>query len=275
MNISIANRLYEYRKRSGLSQEELAAKLGVSRQAVSKWERAEASPDTDNLINLSKLYGVTLDDLINKNPIMEAQRAEGDNSADFASPEPDEDETEDDYDDDDNADEDEEDDEEDKKADKNVHIGFDGIHVRDGDEEVHISWKGIDAKGEDGEHVHVDRNGATIIDGDGNIHIRKSKHWLLHEIPVTMIICLSYLILGLVWNLWHPGWIVFMLIPVFYSLFTAIEQHNPSCFCYPILIAAVYLLIGCVWSGWHPWWVLFITIPLYYSLCDIWKKYKG
>ena len=57
MNIETANRLYELRKKNGYSQEELAAKLGLSRQAVSKWERAEASPDTDNLVELAKLYG--------------------------------------------------------------------------------------------------------------------------------------------------------------------------------------------------------------------------
>ena len=65
MNIEIANRLLEYRKKSGLSQEELAEKLNISRQSVSKWERAEASPDTDNLIELAKIYGVTMDDLLN------------------------------------------------------------------------------------------------------------------------------------------------------------------------------------------------------------------
>lgn len=64
MNIETANRLLNYRKQYGLSQQELAAKIGVSRQAVSKWERAEASPDTDNLIELAKIYGVTLDELI-------------------------------------------------------------------------------------------------------------------------------------------------------------------------------------------------------------------
>ena len=65
MNIETGQRLLEYRKKSNLSQEELAERIGVSRQAVSKWERAEASPDTDNLIMLSKIYGVTLDELIN------------------------------------------------------------------------------------------------------------------------------------------------------------------------------------------------------------------
>ena len=57
MNIAIANRLVELRRAHGYSQEELAGKLGVSRQAVSKWERAESSPDTDNLIALARLYG--------------------------------------------------------------------------------------------------------------------------------------------------------------------------------------------------------------------------
>ena len=49
---------------AGLSQEALAAQLGVSRQAVSKWERSESSPDTDNLIALAALYGVSLDELL-------------------------------------------------------------------------------------------------------------------------------------------------------------------------------------------------------------------
>jgi transcriptional regulator with XRE-family HTH domain len=64
MTLETANRLYELRKKNNLSQEELAEKLGVSRQAVSKWERSEASPDTDNLIGLAKIYGLSLDELI-------------------------------------------------------------------------------------------------------------------------------------------------------------------------------------------------------------------
>ena len=55
MNIEIANRLVRLRKEKNLSQEALANELGISRQAVSKWERAEASPDTDNLIEVAKL----------------------------------------------------------------------------------------------------------------------------------------------------------------------------------------------------------------------------
>lgn len=64
MNIEIANRLVELRRSKELSQEDLAAELGVSRQAVSKWERSESSPDTDNLIALARLYGISLDALL-------------------------------------------------------------------------------------------------------------------------------------------------------------------------------------------------------------------
>lgn len=66
MNIDTAKRLADRRKRAGFSQEALALELGVSRQAVSKWERSESSPDTDNLIALAQLYGVSLDDLLYK-----------------------------------------------------------------------------------------------------------------------------------------------------------------------------------------------------------------
>lgn len=65
MNLLTATRLQELRKKNGYSQEVLAEKLGVSRQSVSKWERAEASPEIDNLMALAKIYGISVDDLLN------------------------------------------------------------------------------------------------------------------------------------------------------------------------------------------------------------------
>lgn len=64
MNVEIAQRLAELRRAKGYSQEALARELGLSRQAISKWERAESSPDTDNLIALAQLYGMSLDELL-------------------------------------------------------------------------------------------------------------------------------------------------------------------------------------------------------------------
>lgn len=65
MNMEFANRLATLRTRNGLSQDDLAEKLGVSSQAVFDWEHGITSPDTDQLIDLSKIYGITLDELVN------------------------------------------------------------------------------------------------------------------------------------------------------------------------------------------------------------------
>lgn len=73
MNIKLADRLVNLRKENKLSQEALAEKLGLSRQAISKWERAEASPDTDNLIALANLYGISLDELLGNEPKAEKE----------------------------------------------------------------------------------------------------------------------------------------------------------------------------------------------------------
>ena len=77
MDIETANRLLQYRKKHNLSQEELANKIGVSRQAVSKWERAEASPDTDNLILLAEIYGVSLDELLRSEQFLKIRSQAG------------------------------------------------------------------------------------------------------------------------------------------------------------------------------------------------------
>ncbi len=62
--MDLAERLAALRKRAGLSQGDVAERLNVSRQAVSRWETGLTVPSTDNLSRLSKLYGVTLDELL-------------------------------------------------------------------------------------------------------------------------------------------------------------------------------------------------------------------
>lgn len=59
-----ADKLIALRKKSGWSQEELAEKLGVTRQSVSKWEGAQSVPDIDKILQLSRLFGVTTDYLL-------------------------------------------------------------------------------------------------------------------------------------------------------------------------------------------------------------------
>ena len=62
-------KLIELRRKEGLSQEELGYKLNVTRQTVSKWELGQTTPEMDKLIELSKIFNVSVDDLINDSEI--------------------------------------------------------------------------------------------------------------------------------------------------------------------------------------------------------------
>ena len=61
----LSDKIVALRKTNGWSQEELAERLNVSRQAISRWEGATAQPDATNILQLSKLFGVTTDYLLN------------------------------------------------------------------------------------------------------------------------------------------------------------------------------------------------------------------
>ena len=63
--MKLSEKIISLRKNRGYSQEELAEKLNVSRQAVSRWESGTAMPDANNILQISKLFGVTADYLLN------------------------------------------------------------------------------------------------------------------------------------------------------------------------------------------------------------------
>lgn len=69
----LADKIIQLRKKNGWSQEELANQLNVSRQAVSKWESAQAAPDLNKILAMSQLFGVTTDYLLKDE--MEAEEA--------------------------------------------------------------------------------------------------------------------------------------------------------------------------------------------------------
>lgn len=62
--MSISERLQELRKQTNYSQEEIAEKLGVTRQAISKWESGQGNPDINNIIKLSEVYSTSTDYLL-------------------------------------------------------------------------------------------------------------------------------------------------------------------------------------------------------------------
>ena len=62
--MALSEKLYKLRKKSGLSQEQLAEQLKVSRQAISKWESGQSIPESDKLIAISQYFNITLDYLL-------------------------------------------------------------------------------------------------------------------------------------------------------------------------------------------------------------------
>lgn len=156
MDLAMAQRLVDRRKAAGLSQEALAAQLGVSRQAVSKWERSESSPDTDNLIALASLYGVSLDELLYGVAVASADDSQADDEAqDSNAGTKASDEAEDSAEHADCGD----------KPLVDISLAR-GIHVIDPNkgEEVHVGWSGIHVTNErKGEEVHVGRAACISI----------------------------------------------------------------------------------------------------------------
>ncbi|MCM1048580.1 MAG: helix-turn-helix transcriptional regulator [Clostridiales bacterium] len=250
MNIEIANRLVNLRKANNLSQEALAEKLGISRQAVSKWERAEASPDTDNLILLARLYRVSIDELLKTDDEIPRPDVEEEDKNELTV----------------------NDDTGDGKG-EYVHVGLKGIHVKDDDGEVHVGWDGIhvvDDTGK-GDNVHIDKNGVYV---NGK---RYDKEWFAHRhhshFPMGWIIIILYFVIGIFWSAWHPGWLLFLLIPIWDSIVEVIYHKNLRCFAYPVFAALVFLCLGIFGSMWNPGWVFFLTIPLFYAIVG-WARDK-
>ncbi len=197
MDLRTATKLQQLRKKQGLSQEDLACQLKVSRQAVSKWERGEASPDTDNLICLAKLYNISLDELLEIEQNYDTEYKN--NSTPRAN----------------------------KFNEENV------------------------------------KNTEEIEEEEDNPTSNIGK--LFYAIT-PLISIIAFCLLGGIWNLWHPAWIVFFSIPIISSLIAAIEKKKFTIFAYPIFIVAIYLCLGCILKIWHPTWVIFLTIPLYYVI---------
>lgn len=259
MTLEIANRLCAYRKHHGLSQEELADRIGVSRQAVSKWERAEASPDTDNLILLSKEYGVTLDDLLNKDPSAED------------TPKTEKTKTTISFKDGIHV----------ESPDESVHIDLHGIHIDDADDHMHIGWDGVEKSPKCGCTIVIDEDGKEHFYDDDGDEVDPEEVWtkpanwykVWRKVPWAILCTIAYLLLGfLVSGGWAWGWLVFLTVPLYYTLGKAILRKDPRRFAYPVLVTLVYLALGFFLTLWHPGWLIFLTIPLYYSFFSFLKK---
>ncbi|MCK5758158.1 MAG: helix-turn-helix transcriptional regulator [Clostridiales bacterium] len=204
MNVEIANKLVTLRKQLGLSQEGLAEKIGVSRQAVSKWERSESSPDTENLIALSRIYGISIDEMLNYDINTNVTEKASTNSESFS------------YSDLDDS-----------------GIYNDDSKDEDGDKDTYSVKSEVDKKN-------------------------------LRSFPIAILATIIYLFLGIVFNLWHPGWLIFLTIPVFHVFASPRKKGERwKSLPYPIICTIIFLLLGFLFDGWYYAWLIFLTIPLW------------
>ena len=93
----------------------------------------------------------------------------------------------------------------------------------------------------------------------------------------TVIVIVGYILLGVFHNMWHPGWLIFLLIPIFSSLVWAIIEKNPSYFSIEMVAIATYVSIGIIMpnnTGWHPYWAILLVIPVYRSIISAVTKVK-
>lgn len=257
MTIELANRLIEFRKRFNYSQEDLASKLNVSRQSISKWESGECSPSIDYVKELSIIYKVSVDDLINVNkPVEDCYKKEEDLNQ--------------------------------KKNKNNVHVGKDGIHVEseDGDKVdidltgIHINEKIKDAcykktyNSNFGFDTYVDNGVVHIINKVSSSRNFEKILGIIDGIVWSLLV-ITYILLGFLYkdlNGWALFWPILILGEVPSSLARMFYYRKLSHF--PIWAFAIssYLMIGMrgslsgAFNGWHPYWVIFLSIPIYYTL---------
>lgn len=195
MDIKTADRLIELRKANGYSQEALGEKLGVSRQAISKWERGESSPDTDNLISLAEIYGITLDELINP------------------------------------------------------------------DKEINT-----DVKKDEEQQVEKEKAPAVYSS------LGKS----LFKFPFALIVVAIYVGFNLFTHNWHPSWLAFLLIPIYYHFAGACFTKSKKGFLFalpiPEIVILLYLIGGFTMGLWIKAAILFIIIPLYFWGVAFYKR---
>jgi transcriptional regulator with XRE-family HTH domain len=234
MNVTIADRLANMRREKGFSQEELAEKLGLSRQAISKWERAESSPDTDNLIALAKLYGTSLDNLLALEPGIEddvefeATDKALDGSGDFAAG---------------------------GGSASNVDAQSAAKTVEAAAKTAEAAAAAAQAateaarqanqnqsRGPHGQHprgpyIYTD-DPAYAVDPKAAAKAFKKSHYtapdgqvrrkrtLLWDVPYPVIVVIVYLVIGFFFDLWHPGWLLFLTVPLWYWICHIVDNDR-------------------------------------------------
>lgn len=234
MDKTLSQRLADLRKQNHLSQEALAEKLDLSRQAISKWERGESLPDTENLIALSGIYGISLDELLGKTP--------GEDAAQPTVPEAE------------------------IPAEADTGIIAAAEPGKTGEDDTFV---------EDGKKKKTDRK-QKKPEKIKEPMLYPETHSALLKIPVFIIIPILYLISGFVFKQWHPSWLIFLLIPIYYFICWAFGARSKKSFYLrlPVFLATllIFLSLGFFFSMWKTAWIVFLFNPFYYWCASVFNK---
>lgn len=148
------------------------------------------------------------------------------------------------------------------------------MHVKDPEVEVNVDGDTVfvkDANGKyktkvGGEPISDEEKADDYEEWEDFIDLHDKKKNLFQRLPLGILAIIAFVLTGTLTGIWHPTWMVFLLIPVIDSFITAIVKRDFHKFAYPVLAFDVFLWIGFMHNLWHPGWVIFLTIPIYYAI---------
>ena len=250
MDKTIANKLIALRKQNGFSQADLAARLGTDVPTVAGWESADISPDTENLLKIAKLYGISLDRLfeLNSDPVNQRSTISLDKNAGEIYP---------------NAVPEPQKTPEAQYAEPQDMSGY--FKYETADESAGLPAAVNAATPSAGTN---DESISALSDVIEKIGKDEKFYKNLMKFPYPVAAAGAFLIGGGLFGLWHPLWMLFLTIPLYYTTIEAIRKKNANIFCYPVFVTLMYLISGFMFDLWHPGWLTFLTIPLYYWLIN-------
>ncbi|WP_044974563.1 helix-turn-helix transcriptional regulator [Ruminococcus sp. HUN007] len=260
MDKTIANKLIALRKQNGLSQADLAEKLGTDLPTVAGWESADISPDTENLLKLAKLYGVSLDRLfeLNSDPVNQRSTISLDKNAGEIYP---------------NA-------APQYTAGQAASVQMPGTQYAEPQQDMssYFRYETADegaglpaARQETSPAAGTPAGPSSVSDLIGRIQNDEKFYKSLMKFPYPIAALGAFLGGGALLDAWHPLWMLFLTIPLYYTTIEAIRKKNANIFCYPVFVTMMYLISGFLFDLWHPGWLTFLTIPLYYWLINAYR----
>ncbi len=250
--MAFCDNLQFLRKRDGITQEELAERLSVSRQSVSKWETGDSYPETDKIISLCRMFGVSMDALV-MGDVASGINSSADTEKDGAG-----------------------------KRDG----GNDGSVNGDGENGSARGNDGEEAAEKDIFYMTPEEAEKVEKFSDLPERVKKASKRVVigHAVNSVLFACamVAFFCLGAILNLWHPAWLLFPLcfsVCAFTDKIFACKKDGTVAplgkrilkgFSSSVWLFAVtvYLFIGIMYSLWHPGWVIFVACAFLSPACE-------